>query len=402
MGLLQSVFGKKPKKDKEQAVQQYYETLTGYKPAFKTFEGSLYEMELTRAAIHSFATHCSKLKPVVKGEARTDLAKNLPFRANPWQVTSQYLYRLATILLCNNNAFIIPITDENDRVTGFFPALPSSVELKEYDGRLWYVYKFAKNQKAAIEYERVGLMTQFQYRDDFFGENNTAMKPTLELMNTQNQGIIEGIKQGAAIRFLAILNLTLKDKDIETEKKRFSEANLKQNYDGVMMIDQKYREVKQIESKPYIVDADQIKNIKENVFTYFGTNEKILQNSFTSSEWNAYYEGKVEPFSLQAGLVHTAMLFTEKERAYKNEVFFESNRLQYLSPQEKMQTVIQLFDRGFLTHNQGLEIFNLPGVPGGDKRYIRREYAVVNELTDNVETVQVDMTGGTNDQTTEN
>ena len=396
MGLLQSIFGSTKKPDKEQLVQQYYETLTGYKPAFKTFEGSLYEMELTRAAIHSFATHCSKLKPVVKGEARTDLAKYLPFRANAWQVTSQYLYRLATILMCNNNAFIFPIVDENEKVKGFFPALPASVELKEYKGELWYVYKFAKNQRAAIEFERVGLMTQFQYKDDFFGENNSAMQPTLELMNTQNQGIIEGIKQGAAIRFIAILNQTLKNKDIDAEKKRFSEANLKQNYDGVMMIDQKYKEVKQIESKPYIIDADQIKNIRENVFNYFGTNEKILQNNFTSAEWNAYYEGKIEPFSLQAGLVHTAMIFTEKERAYGNEVFFESNRLQYLSPQEKMQTVIQLFDRGFLTHNQGLEIFNLPGVPGGDRRFIRREYAVVNELTDNVETVEVSMTGGDN------
>lgn len=396
MGLLQSIFGSTKKPDKEQLVQQYYETLTGYKPAFKTFEGSLYEMELTRAAIHSFATHCSKLKPVVKGEARTDLAKYLPFRANAWQVTSQYLYRLATILMCNNNAFIFPIVDENEKVKGFFPALPASVELKEYKGELWYVYKFAKNQRAAIEFERVGLMTQFQYKDDFFGENNSAMQPTLELMNTQNQGIIEGIKQGAAIRFIAILNQTLKNKDIDAEKKRFSEANLKQNYDGVMMIDQKYKEVKQIESKPYIIDADQIKNIRENVFNYFGTNEKILQNNFTSAEWNAYYEGKIEPFSLQAGLVHTAMIFTEKERSYGNEVFFESNRLQYLSPQEKMQTVIQLFDRGFLTHNQGLEIFNLPGVPGGDRRFIRREYAVVNELTDNVETVEVSMTGGDN------
>lgn len=388
MGLLDKIFGKK-KPDKEQLVSEYFETLTGYRPTFTSYEGSLYEMDLTRAAVHSFASHCSKLKPIIKGNARKDLAEDFIFRANPWQVTSQYLYRLATILVCNNNAFIMPIIDYRDIVIGFITVLPTNVELKEYKGELYYLYRFAKNQKAIIEYNRVGLMTQFQYRDDFFGEDNKPLKPTLELMNTQNQGIIEGIKQGATIRFLAKLNQVLKDKDIEREKDRFAENNLQGNYSGVMMIDQKYSDVKQLESKPYIVDADQVKSIKENVFNYFGTNEKILQNSFSSAEWNAYYEGKIEPFALQAGLVHTAMLFSDKERAYGNQVFFETNRMQYLSPQEKMETVVNLFDRGFLTHNQGLDIFNLPPIKNGDRRFIRKEYAVVNELTDQVEETEL-------------
>ena len=45
----------------------------------------------------------------------------------------------------------------------------------------------------------------------------------------------------------------------------------------------------------------------------------------------------------------------------------------------------QLFDRGFLTHNMGLEIFNMPPVEDGDKYYIRKEYAEVSKLNTETE-----------------
>lgn len=44
--------------------------------------------------------------------------------------------------------------------------------------------------------------------------------------------------------------------------------------------------------------------------------------------------------------------------------------------------VTQMFDRGFLTHNQGLAIFDMPPVEGGDVYYIRKEYANVSDLHD--------------------
>ena len=37
-------------------------------------------------------------------------------------------------------------------------------------------------------------------------------------------------------------------------------------------------------------------------------------------------------------------------------------------------------DRGLITVNQGLAVFNLPPVEDGDKRYIRKEYTEVKNL----------------------
>lgn len=42
-----------------------------------------------------------------------------------------------------------------------------------------------------------------------------------------------------------------------------------------------------------------MQHIQENVCTHFGTNMDILQNKFDENTWNAYYEGKIEPFAIQ-------------------------------------------------------------------------------------------------------
>lgn len=383
LGLFSNIFNKN---QIEKQVQGYFKTLTAYSPIFTTYEGGVYEMELTRSAIHSFATHCSKLKPEIKGNAYTNLKKKIQFAPNPYMDTSKFIYRLATILSVNNNAFIVPILDEIGlNITGFYPVLPSTCEVVELNNKPYLRYSFSTGQKAIIEFNRVGILTQFQYRNDFFGENNSALNPTMQLINTQSQGIIEGVKQSANIRFLAKLTNVLRPEDLKKERERFLNENLgTDNNGGVLLFDNKYADVKQIDSKPFIVDDKQVEQIKNNVFNYFGTNEKILQNNYTEDEFNAFYEGKIEPFAIQLSLTMSNLMFTSKELAYDNQIFFSANRLQYASNQTKISLVTQLFDRGFLTHNQGREIFNMASIEDGDKYYIRKEYADTTKLDEEV------------------
>lgn len=379
MGILDNI---RQKEKIEEKVKSYFKIMSAYVPTFTTFEGGIYEMELTRAAIHSFATHVSKLKPEVKGANNRILERRLQFMPNSIMDTKKYLYRLATAYMVDNTVFIAPLYDSDYCISGYYPLISSNCRIVEAGGVKYLRYHFGNGQYGCIELEKVGIMTQFQYKDELFGESNACLKPTLDLIHTQNQGIIEGVKNSAALRFIAKVATVLKPKDLEEERNRFREDNLSaSNNGGVLLFDQKYEEVKQIDSKPFVVNPTQMAQIKENVFNYFGTNDAILQNKFNSDNWNAYYEGKIEPFALEASLVHTNMTFTEREVAFGNQIMFTANRLQYLSNSEKLNTVTQLFDRGFITHNQGLEIFNMPPVEHGDKRYVRKEYA----LTENYE-----------------
>ena len=218
---------------------------------------------------------------------------------NPWQTTSQFLYRLATLLEADTTAFIIPILDEEGkRILGFFPAKVSDAKIKQYRGREFYEFTFPTGKRAAIEAEYVGVLTKFQYQDDFFGAGNKPLSPTMEMINTNDQGVVEGIKNSAAIRFMAMLAGAFKTKTIEEARADFVKYNLNNNRTGVMMFDEKYRDVKQIESKAMLVDADQLQQIKNNAYTYFGTCEKILMNNYDEDTWASYYEGKIEPFAV--------------------------------------------------------------------------------------------------------
>ena len=74
------------------------------------------------------------------------------------------------------------------------------------------------------------------------------------------------------------------------------------------------------------------------------------------------------------------MTFTQKELAFGNQILFTANRMQYASNNTKLQVSSQMFDRGILTTNQVMDIWNMPHVEDGDKRYIRKEYTEVNKL----------------------
>ena len=311
MGVFETIF-KRPKADIK--ADGYFKMLNGYTPVFTSAPESLYEMELTRAAIHSFASFCSKLKPEVQGSARRDLERVLQFRPNPFMDTAKFLYRTATILSVNNTVFIVPVETQFGDIVGYYPVLPSRCEVIDYNGAPFLRYTFATGQKAVIELERVGILTNFQYKDDFFGENNAAFRPTMELINAQNQGIINGVKNSASIRFLAKIANMIKPEDITKERERFTADNLSaDNQSGMVIYDAKFADVKPIESKAFVVNAAQMQQINENVFDYFGTNVHILQNDYTEDQWNAYYEGKIEPFAIQLSLVMSNMTFSPRE-----------------------------------------------------------------------------------------
>ena len=371
---------------KMQVIDSYFKMLNGYSPTFTSFNGGVYEMDLTRVAINSFATHCSKLKPEVEGSAHKRLERVLQYKPNYFMDTVKFIKRLATILAVENTAFIVPIEDEAGNLCGWYPMRPQRCEVVEAAGQVYLRYLFANGEYGAIEFERVGIMTDFEYSDDLFGEDNTTLKPTMQLIHTQNEGIINAVKNSANIRFLAKVANMLKPEDIKKERERFTEDNLSaDNKSGMIIYDNKFSDLKQVESKPYTPNALQMQQIQDSVCTHFGTSMDILQNKFDENTWNAYYEGKIEPFAIQLSLVMTNMTFTKREIAQGNAIVFSANRLQYASNATKLQVSTQLFDRALLCRNDVMDIWNMAHVEGGEKYYIRKEYTEVSRLDDKKE-----------------
>lgn len=374
MGLRDLLFGHAPKPDKK--AKQTFQMLDGYTPVFTNHSGSIYEAELIRSAIHARATNVSKLKVDVLGTAKPALRNKLKHGPNQFMTWSQFLYRLSTILDIANTAFIVPVYDELGEISGIYPPNTQKCEVVEYGGVLYLRYKFGWGQTAAIELESCAIMTKHQYRSDFFGEDNKALLPTLDLISIQDQGIKEGVKSAATYRFMASVANFADPEDLAEERKRFTSLNLSKDAEGggILLFPNTYKDIRQVDVKPWVVDAEQMKIINDNVFRYYGVNDDVIQNKAYGDSWTAFYEGAVEPFCIQFSEVMTKMLFTFREQSQGNEVIATSNRLQYMSNADKLNVSSQMLDRGIISINDAREIWNLPPVEGGDVRIIRGEY----------------------------
>ena len=239
-------------------------------------------------------------------------------------------------------------------------------------------------KKRAERLAEVGILTRYQYKSELFGENNEAMKPVLDLITMQRQGITEGIRNGASYRFAAQSDNWASDEDLASEMERFNKWTFgnKKAGGGVLLFPNTYTNIMHLKQDSYKVDADQEKLIRMNVFDYFCVNEDVLQNKAYGDAWLAFYEGFVEWYAIQLGEVCSGMLYTDRERgAYGNQMFFTSNRLQYMSNKDKLNAIQTYADRGLMTRNELREISNLPPLPEpyGSQIPARGEYYDIKE-----------------------
>lgn len=378
MGLFEKIF---PKTAVNQVTDSYFKTLNAYSPSFSSFSGGIYEAEMCRKCIHTFATHVSRLHIDTFGETGDRLDAIFKYSPNPWQSLSQLLYKLATVYETMNTAFIIPLLDlTGEHIEGIYAANPLNCVLREYKNNAYLKMTFPSGT-AVVELSKVGILTKYQLNEDIIGGTDNTLRRTLEMIEIINQGIQEGVKSSASVRFLAKIASVVKDKDLKKLRNDFVRDNLSaENNNGMMLYDNKIQEVKQIDSKPLTVDAEQLKIIQNTVYSHFNINEKILMNQYTEEDWNAYYSGKIEPFAVQLSGVLQKMFLTENEILSESGIIASDNRLDHATNSAKTTMVTQLFDRGMMSRNEGRRIFGLEAVEDGDKFYIRKEYAESDKL----------------------
>ena len=367
------------------AVDGYFQTFTAYAPVFTTWQGGLYEAELTRSAIESGAEHASKLKPEVAGIAKPQATRALRTMPNPWQTTPQFIKRVWTMLNVNDTCLIVKIRDNFGTHVGYYPVLPQRCSAYDVSGEMWLQLSFPNGQSTYVEWSDVGVLTRHQYRSDLFGDGGDALRPTLELMHAENEAEQNAIKQNAAIRFIGKFSQNLSTKAMAERQKEFNAQNLSvENTGGIAVYDRGFENVIQVTPTTYTVDTAQMNRIEKSVYRYFGVNEDIILNCADENTFNSYYEGRIEPFAVQLGTVLTAMTYTPYEISCGNEITFSANRLEFASNTTKLSVANSLFDRGIWNGNQVADVFQSPHYEGGDKHVIRGEYidlALISEHT---------------------
>lgn len=384
------LFNKKSTDTTEKAV---YKMIVDCGNGFYAWNGKLYKSDIIRACIKPKTKAIGKA--VAKHIRRTvDKEGNKHIQINP-SVNTRFMLeepnefmsgqmlqeKVANQLSLNGNAFILIIRDNFGIPVGLYPIPATSVEAKyDEDKELYLKFYYTNGKISEFYYRDIIHIRDDYFFNDIFGESPVeALSEVMELVGTIDQGMKAAIKNSNVIRWLLKFTSSMRDEDIKVKANEFAANYLEisNNTTSVAAVDAKADAI-QVKQDSYVPDAESNKTQNERIYSFFNTNGKIIQSSYTEDEWIAYYEANIEPVLAQMASEYTRKLFSRRERGCGNEIIFDSNRLTYASMKTKLN-LVQYMDRGAMTPNEVRDILNLPPIDGGDVPLLRKDTGTLTE-----------------------
>lgn len=372
--------------------------LSGYNAKFTTISSNIYDSKVARQCIDRIATHCAKLIPKhiqycignnIKGEINF-LLQNEP---NPLMNTYDFIYKTISMLYTDSNAFVYIAKDKEGFITGFYPVLALNYDLlQDRANNLYLKFNFVNGKEYTLPYLELIHLRLFYNKNDIFGTSNKVLLTDIESAHTASEGIKNAIKTSNNLKGIIKYDAVLKEKDIKASKEAFVRDFLNlENESGIAAIDGK-GDFKEINLKPITLDKDQLERVNYNIFDYFGISEKIVNNSYSSEEWNAFFEGVIEPRAIQMSGAFTNKIFSYKARRDGHKIVFTTNRLQYASLSNKINLIKVAGAFGLLTKDDGREILDMAPLGGEEGKKILQS---LNNIDSNIAN---DYQGGGNDE----
>ncbi len=370
--LFNTIFGKKSDKQQNKNVTQtQFQLLSGWNTQFSTLPEGTYNSKVARQVIDRIATHCAKLVPKhIQGNITNNIKGDINFllsnQPNPLMNTFDFIYRIISLLYTDCNAFVYIAKDKTGFITGFYPVLATTYELLQgADGTMYLQFDFVNGQTYTIPYLELIHLRLFYNRNDIFGMSNRVLQTDLNTADTVSQGIDKAIKTTSNLKgILQYENSMLKNKDLVKTKDDFVKDFLNMdNEGGIAALDAKAK-FQEVNLKPITLDNEQLKQVNYNIFDYFGISEKIVDNSFTEEEWNAFYEGIIEARAIQMSYAFTNKIFKRQSIKDGHRIVFTANRLQYSTLTNKISLIKEAGALGLLTKDEAREIIELPQLGG--------------------------------------
>lgn len=361
-----------------------------------TWNGELLDYADIRAMVRPFTQAAGKfdakhIRETVDKNGQKDIKVNpepyiriLLAEPNPMMTGAAFRQRMAWQYMLKNNAFAYIVRDANGFAIGIYLLEWTSVEaLLDDQRRLYLRFNLKTGKQAVISYEDVIHIARDVGDNELFGSpNQKALETLMEVAGASDRSIIQAVKNGGAIKWLLKYTRGMRPEELKTRAKEFAKSFLdtENSEDGSIGVAATGAdaEAKQVEPHDYVPNAMIMGNINKRLMAYFGTNEKIINSSYTEDEWNAYFENVIEPFAQAMAEEFTRKIFSRQERARGNRIAMDSTSLQYASMSSKLN-LVQMVDRGALTPNEWRQILNLPPIEGGEKPIRRLDTQPVKE-----------------------
>lgn len=352
-----------------------YKMIANRGNGYYSFNGNLYHSDMVRSAIRPYAKAVGKLlaKHIRKTAEKTVINPEPYIRflleePNPYMCGQVLQEKVGTQLALNNNAFIVILRDSFGVPVELYPVPAVSAEsIYSESGELCIKFFFINGKSSIFPYSQLIHLRNDLNQNNIFGDSPAeALTQLMEVVTIADQSIVQAVKNSGVIRWILKYANKLRDDDLKDSVKNFSETYLSVESDtfGAAGVSGDC-DIVRVEPKDYVPNVTQTKETKERVYAFFNTNDKIVHSNYTEDEWNAYYESVIEPTALQLSNEYTRKLFSRRERAAGNKVYFDASNLQCATLKTKL-ALVSMVDRGALTPNEWRGVFNLSPVDGGD------------------------------------
>ncbi len=357
-----------------------YKIITDMGEGFYSWNGNLYKSDIVRAAIRPKAQAIGKIvgkhiRETIRADGKKEIKINpdvymrfLLEEPNPYMTGQMLQEKLGTQLELNNNAFAYIERDENEYPVAIYPITATTSEmLQNKSGEIFLKFTLKNGRTVIFRYTDIIHLRKDFNNNEIFGDSPAqALTPLMEIVNTTDQGIVKAIKNSNVIRWLLKFTQSLRPEDLKKQTKQFVDdyLNIESESVGAAATDAKADAI-QVEPKDYVPNAVQMEKTVQRIYSFFNTNDKIVQGKYTEDEWISYYETNVEPVVMQLSGEYTRKLFSRRERGFGNKIMFEASNLTFASMQTKLN-LVQYVDRGIFTPNEVRDILHYAPIEGGD------------------------------------
>ena len=352
-----------------------------------------YEQETVRAIIDCIASHTAKSQAMhviedkqgrIKEIKRSSpYAKLLNQQPNTLMSGFDLKYKLVAQLEDKTTAMafikwdgltpkaIIPVQYSNFE---FFGIKGGGYAVRFVDETDWKEY--------ILNVEDVVILRKFFNHHPIAGDGNQPINNTLTMIKASDEGLTEALTVANKVRgLLKQKKAMLAPEDVKKSTDDFvNRFKTAAKEGGIIGVDS-MEDFTPLNVTPWSTNAAQMREIRENLFYYWRISEPILKSSYTSDQWQAFYESVIEPILIQMGQAFTNACFTQREKDVGNRIIFTSSAMINASTSEKVQLVNATREIGLMTTNEQRELFGLPPVEGGDERIISLNYIKQSDMS---------------------
>lgn len=364
---------------------QKWKELGTYQSSFSIFGDDAYSSSLVRSCIRPLAD----LSARAEAKCEDSQMERLLRRPNQYMSGHDMVYKTRTRVELLNTAFIYIERDDKGKAISLYPVPYSYFEAVEYNNGLFIKFFFSgeATRSLILPWEDLAVVRKDYNKSDIGGDDNSSIIRTLQMMTTVDEGLANSIKATANLRgILKSTKAMLAPEAIKAQKDQFVKDYMTlENSGGIASLDAT-QDFTPITMNPSTATAEQRKDIRDDIFRYFGVNDDIITGKIDTEQFENFYKIRIAPFLHQLSEELTNKIYTGKSVAYaKNKITYMAEAGQFMTMSQKIEMFNKVVLYGGMLIDEWRAMLGMGHIEGGDTPVRRLDAAPIDATKDNNE-----------------